>query len=285
MFVIADIEADGLDPTKIHCMWCKEYTSGKWHTFYNKEDYHAYTRHKKIVWVFHNGLQYDVPVLNRLWDANIDSKKVIDTHVVSRTIDYTAFSTHSLKEIGEKLGVYKGDYTGGWENWNEEMDEYCKQDVEVTAAIFKNFYKEITNLSWKKSLRVEHDMAIICEDMNSNGFHFNKKKAEEYLLKILKEKKELEDSFHVSFPPSLVEKTRLQIKRTKDGKLHKRIKDAYEKYPKVEVDGEELVCYVYEPFDPASPKKRIDALWESGWKPVDKTKGHIDHEKSGRYSA
>jgi len=283
MYVICDIEGNGLDPTTIHVAWCYVPSTDKYFVFYNSKSFNSWVSSKKnIVWVFHNGLEYDVPVLNKLWDANIDPKKVIDTFVVSRTVNYKGFTTHSLKEIGKHLGVYKDDYTGGWEEYNEEMDAYCKQDVVVTNIIFKHYKKDIENPSWKKALRVEHDMATICRDMYSNGFHFDKKKAEDYLLDILQEKKTLEDSFSEVFPPVLQEKTRLKIKRTKEGKLHKRVKDAYDKYPKVEVDGDELVCYEYEEFDAGSPKKRIDALWSAGWKPTDKTKGHIDYEKARR---
>ena len=32
-------------------------------------------------------------------------------------------------------------------------------------------------------------------------------------------------------------------------------------------------------FNPGSTKQRIERLWEAGWKPVDKTKGHLLFER------
>jgi len=46
----------------------------------------------------------------------------------------------------------------------------------------------------------------------------------------------------------------------------------------------ELVCYDFIDFNPASPKMRIERLWEAGWKPFEKTKGHIDYERQSSRS-
>jgi hypothetical protein len=58
---------------------------------------------------------------------------------------------------------------------------------------------------------------------------------------------------------------------------------AQEKYPKTELDKSryppQLICYDWIDFNPASPKLRIERLWEAGWKPVDKTKGHIEYDR------
>jgi hypothetical protein len=58
---------------------------------------------------------------------------------------------------------------------------------------------------------------------------------------------------------------------------------AQEKYPQTRVDWSynppELVCYDWIEFKPSSPKMRIDRLWEAGWTPVEKTKGHIQYDR------
>ena len=48
------------------------------------------------------------------------------------------------------------------------------------------------------------------------------------------------------------------------------------------VEGDELICFDYQAFNPGSPVDRIDVLWDAGWKPVIKTKGHKKFEKDSR---
>ena len=275
MIVLADIEANGLNPTVIHCIVVKP-LGGKRITFTSVGLFKRWVEENDISkWVFHSGLGYDVPVINKLIAPDlIKPEDVIDTFVVSRLVDYMKFNTHSLKELGEYLKVYKGDYTGGWEVCTPEMIEYCEQDVEVLEAIFNYYKRFIFDAGWAKAMRVEHDTAIICQEMSANGFQFNKTNAEILLEEIKTEMSVLEDAFSTAFPPTLVEKTRLKYRKKKDGTLFKNVEEAISKYPSSYVSGEELVCLDYEEFNPGSPKQRIDKLWEAGWNPTDKTDGH-----------
>ncbi len=290
MYLAADIEADGLDPTKIHVICVKEYPDGKMMRFTNMDFFREWVKYlnkKKQIkkWFFHNGLGYDVKVINKLIEKNlINPKNVVDTSVVSKLVNYTGFNTHSLKEIGEKLGTFKGDYTGGWEEYSEEMGEYCEQDVEVLCSIIDHYWKYITDPSWSDSMRLEHDTAWLCDEMSTNGFSFDVEKAKDLLESISKEMEELEDSFEVSFPPKLVEVKRLKAKRKADKTLYSNVQKAIDEYPKTELEGDELVVYDYQKFEPSSPKQRIEVLWDAGWQPFEKTKGHIKAERKARKS-
>lgn len=42
-----------------------------------------------------------------------------------------------------------------------------------------------------------------------------------------------------------------------------------DKYPLTKVEGDELLCFDYEAFNPGSPIDRIDVLWGAGWKTLD----------------
>lgn len=103
MTVIADIEADGLLPTRIWCIVTKE-PKGEHKVWLDPFD--EFIEYAKTVdqWVFHNGLNYDVPHINRLLGQCIDPDSVIDTLVVSRTLNYSGRKSHSLDEIGAPLG-------------------------------------------------------------------------------------------------------------------------------------------------------------------------------------
>jgi len=286
MILIADCETDGFDYTKMHCLSCKPYgTSEAVRRFTDMGKLEEYVDEvKPTKWVFHNGLGFDLYALNELTGIEVAHTDIIDTQVVSKLVNYAKFRTHSLKELGGYLGVYKGDYTGGWDTYTEEMGEYCDQDVLVLEAIFKHYYKYIVDPKWAKSLRVEHEMAHICHNMKKVGFGFDKEGAADLLLNINKEKSELEDSFKAAFGKKLVEAKRIKYRTKEDGTLYSNVIKALGDYPKTLIEGDELVCYEHKEFNPASPKDRIDALWDAGWKPHEKTLGHIKATKKRRMS-
>ena len=280
MLYFADLEADSLTPTKIHVLVIK--AEGRIIKVKSKEEFHKLP--KPTGWVFHNGLGYDVPVLNRLWDAKIDPTKVIDTMVVSKLINYNKYNTHSLEEIGKAIGVYKSSFEGDWSVWSQEMEDYCVQDVEVCEAIFNAYKKDIYDPAWKKALRLEHDTAWLCHKMTENGFRFDIPKAEKLLDEVTKDMDTLEASFRAEIGRVLKENKRLKVRHKKDGSLYENILTAIAEADKVELDADtnEYVIFKYEDFNPGSPKQRIDVLWEYGWKPHEMTKGHKDFLRKER---
>lgn len=286
-YCMMDLEANGLDPTEVHCIAVKTEEMDK-PILLDPDLFIRWVElNKPERWFIHNGLGYDCWVANKLIKRGlINPLKVVDTLVVSKLVNYEKFQTHSLKELGEHLGVYKGDYTGGWDTYSSEMGEYCIQDVVVLEAIVWYYQKQIYDPSWAKAMRLEHDTAIICNDIHYNGMYFNKSLAEETLKEIETDLKTIEDQMQEDFPPKLEEAKRIKLRKKKDGSLYSNVTQAKETYPLVKEDGEELVCYDYETFNPGSPKMRIDRLWEAGWKPVEKTKGHkkwLREQKPSRF--
>lgn len=280
--VFADIEADGLFPTKIHFIRVKT-LDGFVNTFFDMSVFKTWVEfYQPDKWVFHNGLGYDVWHINRLVSPLINPRSVIDTFVVSRLVAFEKFNTHSLDEIGELLGIKKLKYDGPWDVCTPEMIEYGEQDVEVLEAIFEYYKDYIYSIDWAKAMRIEHDMAIVSYDMNQNGFSFNKEEGEKLLASVDAEMKELEESFQKEYPPKLVEVNRLKYRTKKDGSLYSTVEEAMGKYPLTRVEGDELVCFDYQAFNPGSPVDRIDVLWDAGWKPWMKTKGHKKFEKENK---
>ncbi len=280
--VFADIEADGLFPTKIHFIRVKT-LDGFVNTFFDMSVFKVWVEvYQPDKWVFHNGLGYDVWHINRLVAPLINPRSVIDTFVVSRLVAFEKFNTHSLDEIGEFLGIKKLKYDGPWDVCTPEMITYGEQDVEVLEAIFDYYKDYIYSTDWSKAMRVEHDMAIVSYDMNQNGFSFNKEEGEKLLASVDTEMKELEESFQKEYPPKLVEVNRLKYRTKKDGSLYSTVEEAMTKYPLTRVEGDELVCFDYQAFNPGSPVDRIDVLWDAGWKPWMKTKGHKKFEKDNK---
>ena len=59
------------------------------------------------------------------------------------------------------------------------MLDYCKQDVEITHAVYKELLKESKDFS-KECYRLEHDIRLIVDQQEKNGFAFNIQKHKNY---------------------------------------------------------------------------------------------------------
>lgn len=271
--VVVDIETDGLDASTIWVIVTRDVDESKPKVWTG--DYEDFAKYAKTVdmWVAHNGLTFDIPVINRLTPATIDPKTCVDTFVVSRLVNYTSFSTHSLDEIGASLNIRKKQFND-WSQLTQTMIDYCIQDVEVTLKVFNRYRKYIFDPEWSKSMRLEHDIVLICEDMKLNGFSFDTKKAESLLSSVKDRMSVLEEEFQRVWPPELVEVNRLKYRIKADGSLFKSVSDAIGNYPKTERIGDELVCYDYKEFNPGSTKDRVEKLWQAGWSPTEKSKTH-----------
>ena len=117
--------------------------------------------------------------------------------------------------------------------------------------------------------------------MSDNGFKFDEDQAEEFLGEILTRMEELEHQFQRDFPPVLTEVNRIKYRLKADGSLYKNVTDAMAKYQRTRKVDDELLCYDFVEFKPSSTKHRIERLWEAGWTPVDKTKGHMAFMRDG----
>jgi len=288
--VTFDIETEEIPPrghryiNTIWCIVCKEL--GGETTVFTKDGEFGYEPLEKFkeyvkdvdLWVAHNGLSFDVPVVNRLLNANIEESRVVDTFVVSRLVNYSSYSTHSLDELGVRLGFRKIKFND-WSQLTQEMIDYCIQDVEVNERVYDHYKRFIWDEEWSDAMRLEHDMVLVNEDMSSNGFLFNVPRARELLTEIEARLKTLKDLMQESWPPELEEVNRIKYVVRKDGELGVHTQRAIDTWPKTKLDGDDLVCYDYISFNPGSTKDRIEKLWEAGWQPVEKTKTHQEFSR------
>lgn len=230
--------------------------------------------------VGHNFIQYDLPLLNKWLDTPLDPRKVLDTLIVSRVVDYDIPSPtggkgpHSLKSWGLRLGVHKGDYTD-FENFNQDMIDYWYGDLDTTEALFNHFRDIIFDKDWARSLRAEHDVQIELVRSKYHGFHFNAELATHLLDGVSSQMKELEAQFQRDFPPKLLPVNTIKYREKADGTPYSSVVKAKEKYPLTQRVGDDLVCHDFISFNPGASKDRADVLWANGWKPFDKTATHI----------
>ena len=165
----------------------------------------------------HNLFGYDIPVLKRLWDIDIDSSRVKDTLVMSRLADPQRDKGNSLRSWGERLNFPKGDHSD-WSCLSDEMVTYCKRDVELTAAVYDRLLFELRDFG-TDSVELEQRVQEITQKQVRNGWKLNVGQAI-YLVATLKEKLyDLEDAVHRVFRPlpTFVKEVRPKVK--KDGTI------------------------------------------------------------------
>ena len=166
--IVFDIETNGLlhDVTTIHCVVLHD-TEEQTTVVYNDQGGEPITRAVTILdeaeqIVGHNIINYDIPVIRKLYPFFNPEGEVLDTLVLSRLyhpnmlevdkkhnwkhMPLQLYGRHSLESYGYRLGEYKGEYgkTADWKEWSEDMERYCKQDVVVTTKLCNHFQPYLT---------------------------------------------------------------------------------------------------------------------------------------------
>ena len=263
MRVIFDIETDGLDAKVIHVLVAKQVgVEGN----YVIRSPKAFAKFAEGVteWIAHNGIGFDIPVIEKLWGYKIPLSKTTDTLVLSRLFDPQRKGGHSLKVWGERLGDFKDEFSD-WSAYSEEMKEYCKQDVHVTELLYNHLMQEGAKFS-RKSIRLEHAVHMIMCQQQVNGFQINRELAQEIYTVCLKETNRIETEIKEFMVPIAVPVKEVIIKRKKDGSIF-----ANQLLPDQNVQGD-YTKISWEEFNLGSPmqiNKRLDRL---GWRPTVKTK-------------
>jgi DNA polymerase-1 len=215
--VFLDLEADGLNPSKIHCIVCKH--RGKVDVFTDRGSFAEYVAARNAaVFVAHNGISYDYPVIRRLYDVSIPPERGLDSLVLSRLSDPSRSGGHSLAAWGAFLGFPKGDYSGGWDTYNPEMLEYCKRDVEVLEKVWGVLQEELKEFG-AESLELEHEVARIIDRQVKHGWLFRTGEAIQLHSKLKERLYELEEQVRSHFIPLPTFVKQITPKVKKDGTL------------------------------------------------------------------
>lgn len=210
--IIFDIETNGLldDLNKVHCLVLKDTSTDKVETYTNNIQDGLKRLEQADCIIGHNIIKFDLPALKKVYDFNYKGK-LRDTLVLTRLIwsdikerDFQTkdFPTkligrHSLQAWGVRLGNTKGDYTGSWEQFNDEMLSYCIQDVHVTDSLWKKICEK--NYS-EESIELEHRLAEIIYQQECNGFKFNTTKAQRLYSELAAKRESLKQELKDSFP-------------------------------------------------------------------------------------
>ena len=213
--VFLDIEADGLNPTKVHCVVTKRQNEAHLTHLSRRSLVDELARGGQVCG--HNLIGYDLPVLNRLWSIRIAQDRVVDTLVLSRLFHPDLDGGHSLAAWGNRLGFPKGEHTD-WEELSEEMVAYCKRDVDVTERLHDALLQQMRLFGFTKHcVDLEHSVAFICKDQEDNGFEFDKDGAVELYEELTTRMHRIERDLQRVFPPIVEERI--------SDKTQKRLKD------------------------------------------------------------
>jgi DNA polymerase-1 len=280
-----DIEADGLldEATRIWCCTvinCVTKEKGKFRT---KEQFKQWEEsHPDAIYVGHNFVSYDAPMLNRFWGARISVSRIVDTFVLSQLYNpsYKApkgcsKGGHSLEAWGIRLRYPKDDFND-FSRFSEEMMRYCMKDTILAALLFIKLAERMTMVGFtEESCKIEHlAWNIIQNKQKRHGFPFDIQKAELLYASLRQREKELQDEIYKLWPPRLECVASYQRPFKKDGTPSKHYSDCLGKYPEVRLgeDGTTYAAYDYVSFNLGSPPQRTEKLLELGWKPVKFTK-------------
>lgn len=192
--LVADTETNGLldKLTKIHCIAAVHLEADEL-LFWGPDEIEqglAELASADVLW-FHNGIDFDLPAIRKVypdWQPK-PGAKMRDSILMARMIwpeiklrdkkrpnfPKNLVGAYSLEAFGHRLGNYKGDFKGPWDEYTEEMGAYCRQDVGVGADLVRKIIRE----NWpEQSVELEHDFAQLIRLQTEHGFPFDEEAAQ-----------------------------------------------------------------------------------------------------------
>ena len=275
--LVFDIEADGLDPTKIFCIVAQDVDTMDVFTFDNtqlEEGYGLLRAADKLIG--HNIIGYDLPAIKKITGLDLSNKNIVDTLVLSRLFKPTREGGHGLESWGYRLKFNKGDYgdnQDAWDAYSPEMLEYCKRDVELNTKVYQQLRVESRGFT-PTAVKLEHSVAKIIDEQRRNGFELDIRKAM-LLVAMFQEKLDAtEAEVHETFKPKVIVDI-LKPKYTKSGKLAKVSEGSDGKGTRLTDEEYDIMLQTNKPlkrethieFNLGSRKQIGEYLIEAGWTP------------------
>jgi len=276
---VFDIEADGLQPTKIFCIVAMDTETGKTYEYGPAniiEGINLLQKADKLVG--HNILGYDIPVIKDLYGVDLDdgSISIVDTLVLSRLFNPTREGGHGLEGWGYRLRHRKIEHDN-FEYYTPEMLTYCRQDVSLNYKVYRHLSRTEANGFSPRAIKLEHDVYRILNAQRDRGFKLDQQHAMGLLAELNEKLNKAEKQVHKTFKPR---ETSIELipTYTKAGKLSKmaqvkgetkKVRLSDEEYEKASKNpNDNLVRRDSEPFNLGSRKQIGEYLVEFGWKPT-----------------
>lgn len=237
----------------------------------------------------HNVIKFDIPAIQKVHPEWRPGGAVRDTLVLVRLIhadikesDFVRVKRgqippghagkHDLETWGYRLGKWKGDYSVVrkakakalgikdkaevarfvWGAWNQDMQDYCVQDVEVTHALLESLNKSLSQGWSDECVELEHGVAWVIARQERYGFAFDVEKAVKLHSTMVAHRSRINDKLQAVFKPKRV--TSVFVPKVNNKKM------GYVKgvpFEKVKVV----------PFNPKSRQHMAERLQSLGWEP------------------
>jgi len=295
---VFDLEANGLHDT-VTTIWCgvfKNISTGEIKKFYPVpfEGGDPYYLHYMIKFmdtvhtlVGHNILQYDFPILEKLYGYKYKGNK-IDTLVWSkmlqpkRPVPYSCpikNRPHSVETWGYRVGRGKPSHED-WSQFSMEMLHRCTEDVEIQHLIYLALLKEMENHDWEAASWLNGRLFEILGKQEAYGWLVDKKWMD-YTIHMATRWIDKIDKVLAPRLPVVLEISETKTKGEynyvkepflKSGRYKSNILDWFEKVgwnPDSRIVGGPFCRVSYRPLDPSSRVESIAYLLESGWIPKD----------------
>ncbi len=216
-----DIETD-LSHKKIHLVKTIDLDTGEVRTWKEANSLGVFLRDATLI-AAHNAIGFDCKVLKKQWNLTIPKSIQFDTLILSRLLEPSRESGHSLQSWGEALGTQKTDYKKIWE-WMQDrveaypgecfdnpidslLDYYCEGDVKVLKELFHHLVsqKEANKFS-DDSVQLEFEVARIITEQEDNGFKLDVPYATVLLTDIKTKMDGIYERMQERWPPYVVER-------------------------------------------------------------------------------
>lgn len=277
--LVFDIETNGLEPDTVWCIVAKDIDQGKVYS-YDQWDIGLGIQllSKASVLIGHNIIDYDIPVLERLYGFRLrDNVEVIDTLVLSRAIKpdrfqpgYRGKNNHSVEAWGCKFGLHKLEHED-WSQFSEEMLERCKGDVEIQHKIYDHLKEEMISLEFPEfSMKLETVVAQVINQQEVTGVPFNLELANRLLDYIVYIRDTMKGEVKYALGYALDSKS--SDKEIRKRKVLRPFKDGIPSKVLLKLWGDKDLDIIEGPFtfielNLDSTKEVIHKLYQLGWEP------------------
>lgn len=140
---VFDIETDGLDSSKIHCLAASNPQSQKVFVTSDYDDMRKFLLGADVL-IGHNITRFDIPTLEKLLDIKITAK-IVDTLALSWYL-YPDRNKHGLESWGETYGIKKPIILD-WESQSlEDYQHRCKEDVRINVRLWRDIYQYLLGI-------------------------------------------------------------------------------------------------------------------------------------------
>ena len=275
-FLLFDVEADGLDPTKIHVMSIVDPNVGVIESTNDYDRMRTWILNAKVL-IGHNIALWDVPkAIEKILKIKVKCK-IIDTLSLSWYL-YPLRNRHGLEYWGNDFGIQKPKIND-WDNLTYEEYEFrCSQDVKINLKLWKQQYRYLIDIygSTKKVWRLLDYLSFKMDCLRlqeESKWKLDVEYATNALNTLVELKEAKTQALTLSMPKVPIVTMKSKPKRfiNMDGSYSKLgeewIKLLDQRQLELDYEGPIEIIKGYEDGNPSSPEQLKNWLYSLGWKP------------------